>query len=97
MNFVSLCLQESINVLELLRPHLIANDDDFESTSWPVTAVINDQPFHGALVILVERSVDPDAPPLQGDTFLDGLTAHECQQVLLSIKSPAGASLRYRL
>jgi len=76
---------------------LIANDDDFESTSWPVTAVINDQPFRGALVILVERSVDPDASPLQGDTFLDGLTPRECQQTLLSIKPPAGSSLRYRL
>jgi hypothetical protein len=68
---------------------LIANDDAYAHTDLPVTAVINDVLFQGALVILAERSVDPDAPPLQEDTFLDGLTPRECQQALLSIKPPA--------
>jgi hypothetical protein len=67
---------------------LIAHDDDYDSTDWPVLAVINDHPFRGALVILAERSVDSAAPPLSGDTFLDGLTARECQEVLLAIKPP---------
>jgi hypothetical protein len=76
---------------------VIANDDDYDSTDWPVSAVINDHPFRGALVILAERSVDPAAPPLAGDTFLDGLTARECKEVTLAIQPPEGASLRYRL
>jgi len=76
---------------------LIANDDAYAHTDLPVTAVINEVEFQGALVILVERSVDPDGPPLQGDTFLDGLTPRECQQALLWIKPPAGSSLRYHL
>jgi hypothetical protein len=71
---------------------LIAHDDDYDSTDWPVLAVINDHPFRGALVILAERSVDPDAPPLSGDTFLDGLSARECKEVLLAIKPPEDAS-----
>ena len=75
---------------------LIANDDAYAHTDWPVTAVINEVEFQGALVIFAERSVDPDAPPLQEDTFLDGLTLRECQQVLLWIKPPPGSSsLRY--
>jgi hypothetical protein len=75
---------------------LIANDDAYAHTDLPVTAVINEVEFQGAFVILAERSVDPDAPPLSGDTFLDGLTLRECQQVLSWIKPPPGSSsLRY--
>lgn len=73
---------------------VIAADDDFGDKDWPVTALINGHPFRGALVVLAERTVDPDGPPLSGDTFLDGLTARECQQALRSIQPPAGASLR---
>ena len=64
---------------------VIAGDDNFANKGWPVCAVINDRWFRGALVIalrrsLAERTVDPAGPPLQGETFLDGLTADECKE-----------------
>jgi len=59
---------------------VIAADDNFANKGWPVCAIINDRWFRGALVVLAERTVDPAGPPLQGDTFLDGLTAEECDE-----------------
>jgi hypothetical protein len=73
---------------------LIANDDDFANTDWPVVAVINKVEFQGAIVILAERRVDPNGPP--EETFLDGLTATECREALRYIKPPPGfPPLRY--
>jgi len=59
---------------------VIAADDNFANKGWPVCAIINDRWFRGALVVLAERNRDPAGPPLQGDTFLDGLTAEECDE-----------------
>ena len=69
---------------------VIAADDNFANKGWPVTAVINDRWFRGALVVLAERTVDPAGPPLQGDTFLDGLTADECKEASSFIGAPPG-------
>jgi hypothetical protein len=69
---------------------VIAADDNFADKGWPVCAVINDRWFRGALVVLAERNRDPVAPPLQGDTFLDGLTADECKEASSFIGAPPG-------
>jgi len=69
---------------------VVAADDNFGNKDWPVTAVINDRWFRGALVVLTERSHDPAGPPLQGDTFLDGLTAEECDEATRRIGGPPG-------
>ena len=55
---------------------VIAADDNFANKGWPVCAIINDRWFRGALVVLAERT----GAPLQGETFLDGLTAEECKE-----------------
>jgi hypothetical protein len=63
---------------------------------WPVTAVINARWFRGALVVLAERFRDPAGPPLQGDTFLDGLTADECDdEATRWISGPPGRHLNW--
>ena len=69
---------------------VIAADDSFANKGWPVCAVINDRWFRGALVVLAERTVDPAGPPLQGETFLDGLTAEECKEASSFIGAPPG-------
>ncbi len=69
---------------------VVAADDNFANKSWPVCAVINDRWFRGALVVLAERTVDPAGPPLQGETFLDGLTADECKEASSFIGAPPG-------
>ncbi len=69
---------------------VIAADDNFGGKDWPVTAVINNRWFRGALVVLAERNRDPADPPLQGDTFLDGLTAEECDEATRWIGGPPG-------
>lgn len=75
---------------------VVAADDNFANhKDWPVTAVINDRWFRGALVILAERSRDPAGPPLQGDTFLDGLTADECDDAIRWISGPPGRRLNW--
>jgi hypothetical protein len=74
---------------------VIAADDNFGNKDWPVTAVINDRWFRGALVVLAERSRDPAGPPLQGDTFLDGLTADECDDAIRWIGGPPGRRLNW--
>jgi hypothetical protein len=70
---------------------VIAGDDNFTNKDWPVTTVINDRWFRGALVVLAERTVDPAGPPLWGETFLDGLTEAECKEASPYIKLPPGA------
>ena len=73
--------------VDWVRRKLAASaDDNFGNKDWPVCAVINDRWFRGALVILAERSRDPAGPPLQGDTFLDGLTEAECKEASPYIK-----------
>lgn len=67
---------------------LIANDDDFAITDWPVTAVVNRRQFQGAFVVLADRIV-PNGPP--EERFLDGLSVNECRQALRFIKPPPGA------
>jgi hypothetical protein len=74
---------------------VIAADDNFSNKDWPVTAVINDHWFRGALVVLAERSRDPAARPLQGDTFLDGLTVDECDEAIRWISGPPGRPLNW--
>jgi hypothetical protein len=69
---------------------VIAADDNFGGKDWPVCAVINNRWFRGALVVLAERNRDPADPPLQGDTFLDGLTADECDEATRWIGGPPG-------
>jgi len=69
---------------------VIAADDNFADKEWPVCAVINNRWFRGALVVLAERNRDPADPPLQGDTFLDGLTADECKEASSFIGAPPG-------
>jgi hypothetical protein len=69
---------------------VIAADDNFANRGWPVTAIINDRWFRGTLVVLAERTVDPAGPPLQGETFLDGLTAEECDEASRWIGAPPG-------
>jgi hypothetical protein len=71
---------------------VIAADDNFANKGWPVTAILNDRWFRGALVVLAERTVDPAGPPLQGETFLDGLTAEECKEASSFIGGPPGIS-----
>jgi hypothetical protein len=70
---------------------IVAGDDDFGSKSWPVATIINDRWFRGALVVLAERSRDPAGWSLHGETFLDGLTADECKEVLPFIELSPGA------
>ena len=70
---------------------VIAGDDNFANKGWPVTTIINERWFRGALVVLAERSRDPASPPLLGETFLDGLTAEECKEVSPYIALPPGA------
>ncbi len=75
---------------------VVASDDNFGNhKDWPVTAVINDRWFRGALVVLAERNRDPAGPPLQGDTFLDGLTAEECDEATRRIGGPPGRRLNW--
>jgi hypothetical protein len=74
---------------------VIAADDNFGGKDWPVTAVINARWFRGTLVVLAERSRDPAGPPLQGDTFLDGLTADECDEATRWISGPPGRRLNW--
>ena len=69
---------------------VIAADDNFADKGWPVCAVINNRWFRGALVVLAERNRDPADPPLQGETFLDGLTADECDEAARWIGGPPG-------
>ena len=69
---------------------VIAADDNFADKGWPVCAVINNRWFRGALVVLAERNRNPADPPLQGDTFLDGLTADECDEAARWIGGPPG-------
>jgi hypothetical protein len=69
---------------------VIAADDNFANKGWPVCAVINDRWFRGALVVLAERTVDLTGAPLQGETFLDGLTAKECDDASSFIGAPPG-------
>ena len=70
---------------------VIAADDNFAQKGWPVTSVINDRWFRGALVVLADRNRDPAGRPFLGETFLDGLTANECKEVSSSIALPPGA------
>jgi hypothetical protein len=70
---------------------VIAADDNFAAKGWPVCAVINNRWFRGAFVVLAERSRDPAATPLQGETFFDGLTAEECKEASSFIGAPPGA------
>jgi hypothetical protein len=74
---------------------VIAADDNFANKGWPVCAVINDRWFRGAFVVLAERSRDPAGPPLQGDTFLDGLTADECDEATRWISGPPGRRIQW--
>jgi hypothetical protein len=69
---------------------VIAADDNFTNKGWPVCAIINDRWFRGALVILAERAVDPAGRPLQGATYLDGLTSAECDDASSFIGAPPG-------
>ena|ERR1700683_1117982 len=71
-------------------PFVIAANDNFDTKGWPVTSVINDRWFRGALVVLVERNRDPAGRPFIGDTFLDGLTAAECAEASRWIGGPPG-------
>lgn len=76
---------------------VVAADDNFgHHKDWPVTAVINNRWFRGALVVLVERNRDPAGPPLQGNTFLDGLTADECGDATRWIGGPPGRRLNWQ-
>ena len=74
-------------------PFVIAADDNFSTKDWPVTSVINDRWFRGALVVLIERNRDPAGRPFIGDTFLDGLTAEECDDATRRIGGPPGRRL----
>jgi hypothetical protein len=74
-------------------PFVIAADDNFDTKDWPVTSVINDRWFRGALVVLVERNRDPAGRPFIGETFLDGLTAAECDDATRRIGGPPGRRL----
>ena len=76
-------------------PFVIAADDNFETKGWPVTSVINDRWFRGALVVLIERNRDPAGRPFIGDTFLDGLTAEECGDATRRIGGPPGRRLNW--
>jgi hypothetical protein len=70
---------------------VIAADDNFNSKGWPVTTVINERWFRGALVVLAERNRDPADRPFIGETFLDGLTEDECKEVSPYIGLPPDA------
>ena len=70
---------------------VIAADDNFNNKGWPVTTVISDQWFRGALVVLAERNRDPAGRPFIGDTFLDGLTDEECKEATRYIALPPDA------
>jgi hypothetical protein len=70
---------------------VIAGDDNFANKGWPVTTIINERWFRGALVVLAERNRDPAGRPFLGEAFLDGLTAEECKEVSPYIAFPPGA------
>jgi hypothetical protein len=70
---------------------VIAGDDNFANKGWPVTTIINERWFRGALVVLAERNRDPAGQPFLGETFLDGLTAEECKEASPYIALPPGA------
>ncbi len=74
---------------------VIAADDNFNSKGWPVTSVINDRWFRGALVVLVERNRDPAGRPFIGETFLDGLTAEECKVASPYLGFPPGGGPKF--
>jgi hypothetical protein len=66
-------------------------DDNFANKGWPVTTIINERWFRGALVVLAERNRDPAGRPFLGETFFDGLTADECKEVSPDIAFPPDA------
>lgn len=70
---------------------VIAGDDNFANKGWPVTTIINERWFRGALAVLAERNRDPSGWPFLGETFLDGLTAEECKEASPYIALPPGA------
>ena len=45
---------------------IIAGDDNFANKGWPVTTIINERWFRGALVVLAERNRDPAGRPFLG-------------------------------
>jgi hypothetical protein len=74
---------------------VIAADDNFNNKGWPVTSVINDRWFRGALVVLIERNRDPAGRPFIGETFLDGLTAEECKVASSHLGFPPGGGPKF--
>jgi len=74
---------------------VIAADDNFGNKGWPVTSVINDRWFRGALVVLIERNRDPAGRPFIGETFLDGLTAEECKMASPYLGFPPGGGPKF--
>ena len=74
---------------------VIAADDNFAAKGWPVTCVINERWFRGALVVLVERNRDPAGRPFIGETFLDGLTAEECNVASPYLGFPPGGGPKF--
>ena len=76
-------------------PFVIAADDNFSTKDWPVTSVINDRWFRGALAVLIERNRDPAGRPFIGETFLDGLTAEECKQASPYLGFPPGGGPKF--
>jgi hypothetical protein len=74
---------------------VIAADDTFAHKGWPVTSVINDRWFRGALVVLAERNRDPAGRPFIGETFLDGLTAGECKEASPYLGFPPGGGPKF--
>ena len=74
---------------------VIAADDNFAHKGWPVTSVINDRWFRGALVVLAERNRDPAGRPFIGETFLDGLTAGECTEASPYLGFPPGGGPKF--
>ena len=74
---------------------VIAADDNFAHKGWPVTSVINDRWFRGALVVLAERNRDPAGRPFIGETFLDGLTADECKDASPYLGFPPGGGPKF--
>ena len=74
---------------------VIAADDNFAHKGWPVTSVINDRWFRGALVVLAERNRDPAGRPFIGETFFDGLTADECKEASPYLGFPPGGGPKF--
>jgi len=70
---------------------VIVADDNFNNKGWPVTTSINECWFRGAVVVLAERNRDPVGRPFIGDTYLDGLTAEECDEATSWIGLPPNA------